>query len=184
MTSTDKTIGNAEETKRVFHLFGAWNDRKEEDWLRGMARDGWHLEKIGVFSYLFRKGEPADIVYRLDFQTGGKFDHKEYFGIFRDAGWEHVGRSGAFYYFRTPSGGGDPEIFTDKASRIAKYQRLLLLFLIFLPIFFNFSTNALWRHQAGGFWIAVRIFQGIMTLIMVYAVIRILLRIGKLKKAR
>jgi hypothetical protein len=181
---TQIQIGNTAETKRIIHLFWAWNDRKEEIWLRGMALQGWHLEKIGFFSYIFRKGVPADIVYRLDFQMG-KFDQKEYLGIFRDGGWEHVGRSGAFYYFRTPAAsGGDPEIFTDAASRIAKYQRMLFLFLIFLPIFFNLSTTALWRHQTGGFWIAVRVFQGAITLFMVYALIRILLRISKLKKAR
>jgi hypothetical protein len=176
---------NGSETRKIFHPFGAWNDRKEEAWLRGMALQGWHLERIGIFSYVFRRGDPADIVYRLDFQSSGKFDLREYLGLFRDAGWEHVGRNGAFYYFRTPAGsGGDPEIFTDKASRIAKYQRMLLLFVVFFPIFFNLSTTALWRHQTGGFWTAVRVLQGAMTLLFVYALVRILLQIDQLKKGR
>jgi Protein of unknown function (DUF2812) len=182
MTSKSNLTVKGPETKRVFHLFGAWNDRKEEAWLRGMAREGWHLEKIGVFSYLFRKGEPADIVYRLDFQIG-KFNQKEYLGLYRDAGWEHVGRSGAFYYFRTPAGGGDPEIFTDTASRIQKYQRMLLLFLIVFVVLFNSATNVLTRHQAGAFWIVVRSIQIGFTVLLVYGIVRLLRVIGRLKKA-
>lgn len=181
MTSNSNLIVNGSETKRVFHVFGPWNDRKEEAWLREMAREGWHLEKIGVFSYVFRKGRPADIVYRLDFQVG-KFDVKEYLGIFRDAGWEHAGRSGAFYYFRTPAGGGNPDIFTDKASRIAKYRRMLLLFFIFLIPTFNAATNLAARHESGAFWVAVRIFQAVTTLFLAYGLVRILARIGRLKK--
>jgi len=185
MTSRSKTTENGPETKRVHHLFGAWNDRKEEDWLRRMALQGWHLKKLGVFSYLFEKGAPADIVYRLDFQTAGKFDKAEYLGLFRDAGWEHVGRNGALYYFRTRAGsGGDPEIFTDASSRIAKYQRMLFLFLIFFVVLFNGATNTLSRHQSGAFWAAVRVLQGSVTLLLVYGLVRLLMKINKLKKGK
>ena len=182
MNSSTKTTGTGPETKRVFHLFGAWNDSKEEAWLRRMAKEGWHLEKIGPFTHRFRKGEPADIVYRMDFQVG-KFDQKEYFGIFRDAGWEYLGRSGVFYYFRTPAGGGNPEIFTDKASRIAKYQRILLLMFILLIPLFNTSTNVLARHGSGTFWIIIRAVQAVVTLFLVYGLVRILVQIGRLKKS-
>jgi hypothetical protein len=69
MTASAKTRGGDLEMKRVFRFFGPWNDCKEEGWLRRMALSGWHLEKLGVFCCVFRKGAPADIVCRLDFQT-------------------------------------------------------------------------------------------------------------------
>ena len=80
-------------TRKVFKLFFAWNEGREEAWLRAQALQGWHLASVAPFFYRFRRGEPADITYRLDFQPGGgKFDKAEYLGLFRDAGWENVGR--------------------------------------------------------------------------------------------
>jgi len=36
--------------------------------------------------YRFEKSEPADLVYRMDFQSLRKTDIKEYLGLFKDAG--------------------------------------------------------------------------------------------------
>jgi hypothetical protein len=174
---------SAKNTKTVFKLFGAWNDRREENWLKEMASKGWHLESAAVVFYKFRRGEPADMTYRMDFQTAGKFDKKEYLDLFRDAGWEFVGRNGAWFYFRTPTGKGkEPEIHTDMASRIAKYRRLLLLLIIILVVLSNSTFNLLGNRIRGGFWTGLRIFQGIMLAFLFYGTIRLIMLVSRLKK--
>lgn len=172
-------------TKTVFKAFFAWNDGKEENWLRAQALRGWHLVSVGPFFYRLRRGQPADITYRLDFQTAtGKFDRREYLSLFRDAGWESVCRFGTWYYFRTPTGTGrSPEIYTDTASRVAKYQRLLvLLFVVTLPLL-NGIIGPLSRRHDGGLWAAFRIFQAAVLAFLLYGAIRLALLVSKLKKS-
>ena len=42
--------------------------REEEIWLREMAQSGLHLKKMIVpCFYIFEKGAPRDVIYRLDF---------------------------------------------------------------------------------------------------------------------
>jgi hypothetical protein len=116
------------ETKKVFRLFWAWEDEKEEAWLSAMAREGWHLVNSQGVRFIFRRGEPADVVYRLDYRPERGLDIAEYYGLFRDAGWEPVTRYSGWHYFRTPVGGSPaPEIFSDTQSRIEKYRRLAWL---------------------------------------------------------
>lgn len=171
-------------TKIVFKAFFAWNDGKEEAWLRSQALLGRHLVSVGPFFYRFREGQPADVTYRLDLQTTGKMDRTEYFGLFRDAGWESVCRFGAWYYFRTPTGTGrSPEIYTDTASRVAKYQRLLVLLLIVTLPLFNSVIGPLSRRYDSGLWIAFRIFQAALLAFLFYGAIRLALLVSKLKKS-
>jgi hypothetical protein len=67
--------------------FWPWQDQQEEEWLREMARTGWYLEKADwVGSYTFEQGEPADVVYRLDYNDALKKDKEHYLQLFRDAG--------------------------------------------------------------------------------------------------
>jgi hypothetical protein len=108
--------------KHVFRLFSAWNDTKEERWLEEMAQTGWHLVS-GPIVYCFEEGAPAQMRYRLDYRSeSGGMD--EYLRLCRDSGWERVFSFAGWQYFRTASASA-PEIYTDAASRIAKYRRLL-----------------------------------------------------------
>jgi len=111
--------------KRVFRVMLAWNDRKEERWLTEQAKAGWHVERMGLIGYTLVQGPPADMAYRLDVGPAHG-DRTEYLGLFRDAGWEHVGRRGIWHLFRKPVLGREvPEIHTDPQSRISMYRRLL-----------------------------------------------------------
>jgi hypothetical protein len=137
------------ETCWKFRRFWAWQDEREEAWLGEMSRNGRHLFEFGFPGlYYFRKGEPKDYVYRLDFQTSRMKDREAYLQLFRDAGWEHLGNMSAWECFRKEAGpGGKTEIFTDPESKIEKYQRVLRALVIFFPILFIlFSTS--WTHLA------------------------------------
>ena len=170
--------------KSFFKLFFAWNDGKEEAWLSDQARKGWHLESVGGVFYRFRKGDPADVTYRLDLQTSGKFDRSEYLGLFRDAGWEHVCRFGAWYYFRTPTGTGTPpEIHTDAASRAAKYQRLLLLLLVVSVPLITGLIGPSKRHSGAWPLDVVRGLMAVLLAFLLYGVIRLARLVAKLKKS-
>src|SRR5512137_466287 len=106
--------------------FWAWQDDREEAWLGEMSRQGLHLRHPGPFGqYTFEQGEPSEFVYRLDFVANAR-KNPDYYQLFRDAGWEHAGELGGWQYWRKEVRGGKvPEIFTDNASKIQKYQRLL-----------------------------------------------------------
>jgi hypothetical protein len=172
-------------TVRRHKVFFAWQDEREEGWLRHMARDeGLHLVAVKppVF-YFFRRGEHADYAYRLDFQTVPKRDRSDYLQLFEDGGWEHVGEMNSWHYFRRPVVGGEaPEIFTDPDSKAQKYRRLLALHVVFLAPLITLMTNPLWRRHPGP---AVEALRLVLLLVMVfwtYSTLRILGRVGQLTK--
>jgi hypothetical protein len=167
-----------------FKWFWAWDDEKEECWLEEMSQGGWHLEKPGFPGfYQFRKGVPRSYAYRLDFRTGSLKSLQEYMEICRDAGWEAIGRMGSWYYFRKECRGGKkPEFFSDKDSKIQKYRRLLVFLAIFLPIMLN-GTRIIFQRQDSWFFTGIGIFYVFFLLVWVYAMVRLLLRINKLKKS-
>jgi hypothetical protein len=169
---------------RKFKLFWAWEDEKEEAWLRKMAQEGWHLispEFPGF--YTFKEGEARDIVYRLDFITS-TIDREEYRQLFDDAGWEHVGEMFSWQYFRKAAKPGkDPEIYTDPESKIQKYMRLFGYMLIFMPIWVILLPRLDTLSKYGLSLILVPIFV-VIAIVWAYAFLRIGLRIRELNQLR
>ncbi len=138
----------------MFKLFWIWEDEKEENWLREMANQGWHLKKINLIGrYVFEAGAPQDMAYRLDWFPSRK-EYGSYLQLFRDAGWEHVLTYGSWQYFRKESVDGvAPEIFTDNASKIKKYQQIAILLAIFLVIWWQPSLRGIDRSVAEAGWV-------------------------------
>jgi hypothetical protein len=177
---------NGKNTKTVIRIFWAWNHGKEERWLSRMARDGWHLTAPRGIYYRFEKGAPADVVYRLDYQNPKKADRKEYLGLFRDAGWDHVGEFANWQYFWTAAGDGPPpEIHTDPESRMAMYRRVLgLLAVIFIAVCVPTITRIGRPQPSGTFWVIVRLSQGLLMILWAYAIIRLALKIREIRQGR
>lgn len=124
-------------TLKQFHWFWAWDDDKEEAWLREMANKGWHFASFtGLWTYTFVQGEPRDVVYRLDHLTKDK-DKDDYIQLFQDAGWEYAGQSfNGWQYFRKEAVNGEaPDIFSDNESKARKYRNFLFILIAILPIF-------------------------------------------------
>jgi hypothetical protein len=171
--------------------FWHWEDDKEEAWLGQMAKQGLHLVKPSTFGqYFFSRGEPRNVVYRLDFVQSNKKD-EAYFQLFRDAGWEHAGEMMGWQYWRKEVQPGEsPEIFTDVESKVRKYQRLLgFLAIVFLPVamgFFNMRNLSI-PPMASGSWIEWFL-AGVGMLILavfilyIYIFIRIGMRIRQLRR--
>lgn len=177
---------------KVFHKwFWPWQDGKEEAWLGEMARQGWHLVKPDFLGqYTFAAGTGRDMVFRMDFVGNSKRD-ASYLQLFQDTGWEHVGELAGWQYFRKPASLGNmPEIFTDNASKIAKYRRLLLALTIFLPIittiFMSTRTSIFVNTANTNHDLAVTVIAFVASaVVLVYIVIAIgiLWRINQLKKS-
>ena len=158
-----------------------------------MAETGWHLGSVGLFgSYRFNAGDPAQVVYRLDYQpTTRSKELSEYQTVFEDAGWEYVGEMANWQYWRKPSTAGEtPEIFTDNESKIKKYQRLLLymafmlVLLIFLGrnMFVGDLTYADVSSIIAGIYFIGRLLYAIIIPIYIVVVVKLFLRINQLKR--
>lgn len=173
----------SKEKMNKYKLFWAWQDEEEEKWLETMSENGWHLEAPAFpATYSFVRDEPQSYVYRLDYISATGDEYERYLQLFTDAGWEHIGIMGGWQYFRKKAEGDEqPEIFTDNASKIQKYYRVMAILVIFLPILLIF-INTLSSSEREIYKIFSTVFAVIMAF-YAYAMIRLLGRIGQLKKS-
>jgi hypothetical protein len=170
------------ETRRVLKFYGVWQDEREEAWLSRMAGEGWHLERAFIGCYTFRRGQPREMAYRLDYRLLKGKERSDYFQLFRDAGWEYVDTLANWHYFRTPATDGElPEIYTDPASRIDKYRRVMWILVLILAMNVCIITGRL-PEQTPWFLSWIRLLQAGAVLVLGYAVLRILARIGQIKR--
>ena len=164
--------------------FWAWQDEKEEAWLSEMAHQGLHLDGVPFPGrYQFKSGEPADYVYRLDYQSLKTKDKVSYLQLFADAGWENVGEMGGWVYFRyLVTNGEAPEIYSDLESKIGKYQRVMLYLVIFLPIMLLLMNNLSAADNPGSFFMILQGLAALLMLLYAFGMIQLMIRINKLKK--
>lgn len=172
---------NGNDTRRVWKWFWAWEDEREEAWLRHMARQGWHLSGVGVPGlYVFTYDTPRDVAYRLDFKFRRQ-DWETYKQLFADAGWEFAGQTGSWVYFRKEVRSGEPdEIFTDAASKVRKYQSVMFavaMMMLWFPIVFNASGP-----DGGTAHAVYAIGKILFMLFMVYALTCLMIRVRELKR--
>ena len=164
-----------------FRWFWAWDDGKEELWLREMSQNGWHFETV-IFpgNFTFKEGKPKDYVYRLDYNPD-KDDVENYRQIFEDAGWDYMGEMNAWQYFRKEAVKGESmEIFTDGASKAKKYQRIMLFMTAMFPVIFISMMNI--SRADGTFYQVFSVILSVIMIVYVYAVARLLGRITQLLK--
>jgi hypothetical protein len=111
-------------------------------------------------------------------------DYGNYLQLFKDAGWEHLGEMGGWQYFRTEAGTGViPEIYTDPESKAQKYQRLMAILVVFLPIFIVMSTREVDpSSRYAELYLAGKFLISLMLILYAWALIMILRRIRELKQ--
>ncbi len=122
-------------TKRK--VFFAWQADKEKQWLEDLAKQGYVLEDIKLFTYTFSKQEPQDLVYQFDFQILSKANEAEYLELFED--WTFIKRFGGWYYFRKPKDSTNTnEIYNDNISKSAMFKRIIgFLALVGFPLYYQ-----------------------------------------------
>lgn len=109
---------------RFFHIF---QYEEEAQYLREMHAKGWEFEGLSLIRYRFRRCEPKDMVYQLDYNQEGLAHREEYIKMFADCGWEHMGDYLGYSYFRKPAEQmteGEEGIFCDEESRVEMMRRV------------------------------------------------------------
>lgn len=136
-------------TKTQFKFFTIFAYEKEQDYLRGMHRDGWRFTGVtGLGQYHFEACAPVDMVYQLDYNKDGLAHRDEYLKMFEDCGWEYLQDYMGYSYFRkaVAEGGAAEEIFCDDDSKLQMMQRVLrgrmlpllaIFFAVLLPQFLS-----------------------------------------------
>lgn len=115
-------------TKKAIKYFSIMQYKSEEDYLRSMHQSGWKLVKVSGFCvYHFEECEPADMIYRLDYNQEGIRHKEEYVKMFNDCGWEYLQDYVGYSYFRKPAGSenSNDDIFCDDESRLQMMSRVL-----------------------------------------------------------
>ena len=115
---------------------------KEEKYLREQHKNGWEFVNVNFIGlYHFKKCDPKDVVYQLDYNPESVTQKDESLQIFRDCGWEYLQNFFGYSYFRKPASEmhGEEEIFCDDASRLDMMkrvfkQRMLPLLCIFFVL--------------------------------------------------
>ncbi|MBD3921673.1 DUF2812 domain-containing protein [Paenibacillus sp. PR3] len=168
-----------------------WNYEKDEKWLTDLSAQGQHLVEPGTFRYVFKKDTSARYVYRMDYhQIKEKEQLNEYYALFKDMGWEHIGSNMGWHYFRKPYAEGDTSthIYTDRSSlkQLLKRIQFMLMMLAFanVPIMIVNSINTWkWSDDAkpfSGLIGVVVVFQLVVVLLLLYGTARFQRKIRRL----
>lgn len=125
--------------KTVIRFFTIADYEAEEAWLHDQHKNGWKLLRMTPpCFYIFEPCTPEEVAYRLDYKNNK--ESSNYFQIFRDYGWEYIGRCFGWLYFRKSLSEADSEqggeIFSDNESRIDMLNhvvktRMLPIWIIF-----------------------------------------------------
>lgn len=174
--------------KTVIRFFTIADYEEEEIWLHNQYKNGWKLVKmIPPCFFIFEKCTPVEVAYRLDYKNNSETSN--YFQIFKDYGWEYIGRCVGWLYFRKSStemdSERDGEIFSDNESRIdmidhvvkTRFLPVLIIFLCcVLPNFIrSIETN-------DPLTTVFTVFFAIMTLLYSYLIVYCGLKLRKLRE--
>lgn len=134
------------DTKTEIKFFSVPQWKKEESYLREQHKNGWEFVSVSGFClYHFKKCEPKDVVYQLDYNPDSLSKKNEYVQMFADCGWEYLQNYVGYSYFRKPAsemGEREEEIFCEDDSRLDMMKRvftgrmlplLAIFFLIIIP---------------------------------------------------
>ena len=99
--------------------------------LEKMAARGWFLEKVGNFTWSFRRGEPRQVRYAVTyfpdasiFDAGPTERQETYIDYCKAAGWEFITAYGPIQYFRNDRPNPVP-IETDEAEKLRIIRRTM-----------------------------------------------------------
>lgn len=173
-------------TVTKFKFFFAHQDEEQEAWLRSMAQQGLHLLKVNPCCFwTFRRGEPADVVYRVDFSKA--VADPSFRQMMQDAGWTLAATTVGWQYWRTQAvGGRAPELFTDNASKARKFRQLLGVLLgTSSPLIVVLATNNMRSVMEQLSFPSQAVLGTILALyflVMPYSVLRLAMRLRELNK--
>lgn len=170
------------ERKTELKWFSIPQWKKEENYLREQHKNGWELVEVSFPGlYHFRRCDPKDVVYQLDYNPASVSQSEEYIQMFRDCGWEYIQNFAGYSYFRKAASemnGAEEEIFCDDASRLDMMKRVYkqrliplvcIFFLVIIPqIFMQSQMDTFENHVF--LWIFCGLFVLYLIMFVVFAV--------------
>ena len=176
------------ETKTFVRFFTIADFEEEESWLRAQSKSGWRLMRmVPPCFYVFERCSPEDVIYRLDFTNNG--EESGYFQLFRDYGWEYIGRCLGWLYFRKPAsdldGEQDAEIFSDDRSKLDMVRRVIKTRLLPLTLIFfacvlpNFARSA---AMSDPFSVSLTVIFAALTLLYLGLIVHCSVKLRRLRK--
>jgi len=120
------------------------NLKKEENWLKQMAAQGWQMKKQGpIYNFVSAPLEQVNI--KIDYRHfKNQQDFLEYRSLFEDSGWQHISgtKNSGNQYFKQVGDRNNEDIFSDDTSRAGRHKRLANMMLFGLVLFFPFVIIA------------------------------------------
>jgi hypothetical protein len=112
------------ETKKVFKWWWPWQPEVIEDFLEGMAAQGWVLVYVrsAATSFVFEKRQPVKMRYCVDYQEK---DKPEYRTLLSDAGWRFEYAASGWFIWSMAYDGERPAIYTDTDSLVRRNRAIL-----------------------------------------------------------
>jgi len=155
------------DTMKEFRYFTIVDHEKEEEYLREQHRRGWKFTYVSGFGmYHFERCEPADVIYRLDYNPEAKKDRSAYIRLFADCGWEYLQEYVQYSYFRKDAAAeGADDIFCDDESRLEMFGHVFRGRMIpLLVIFFALLVPMMIMQLHNGYPLGVILYAAILAL--------------------
>jgi hypothetical protein len=133
----------------------AFYEDKEMNMLREMAKRGWKFYAYRWLGYKFKKAEPEDLIYCVDFHKLKKAEREQYLSLFEDAGWTHVCTAENTYHFFSALPGTKP-IYTDRDTLSEKYKKgigyvnkgmAVVVIMFFISLFLTKVFETIWDNE-------------------------------------
>lgn len=132
----------------MYKVKNFFNLDKEAAWLSDMSAQGWYLCKKNMLGYTFFPSDQGRQDFQIDYREfNRKDDYLDYLSMFQDAGWIHVAGTrwtGAQYFVPGNLNTGK-ELFSDSASKAARYRRVgytwLTTLIVYIPILVSLSLT-------------------------------------------
>lgn len=121
--------------KKYFTAYRNVVPAEYEKWFENLAAEGWHPKTINHFSSMimtFEKNEPKQYKYAIELLGRLKKDRVK---IYKDFGWEYVGRMSSIFVWRNEYENKRPELFTDKETKVLRSKRFIIAISFSFTIF-------------------------------------------------
>ena len=130
-------------TMKIHKLFWIWDYEKEENWLNDMAKKGYILQNVGIFTYYFRHSNDHKYQVRLDLldDIASTTKSKQYIQFVESTGAQYIGSVARWAYFVKETSNGDFELYSDNASKIRFLNRIMGLMCIVFGMNIMFAIN-------------------------------------------
>lgn len=79
-----------------------WKISEIENWLSDMAKEGFHLYKMGIQFGKFKRGEAQDLLYRIDIADEKDLTDEDIL-TFERSGWKHITSFNKFHIYASPN---------------------------------------------------------------------------------